>query len=206
MFYKYFSHNKYLERYYDKNCRNFQDSPKASGWYSRHSQDLRFLAATLIEDLNDQNILDVGCGQADLLDYLKADNISVKYEGIDLSTEMLKKAKIKFPNEKFNRIDLFDPKFQNTYDYVFASGAFSLKLFNQYSYIKKAITKMFSLAKKGIAFNLLSSYAPELMKNKKVFFYYKPSKILNLCFSVSPHVTLYHNYLANDFTIHMYKN
>ena len=101
----------------------------------------------------------------------------------------------KFLNYKFNR----------QYDYVVASGAFNLKVKNQTQYIQSCIEKLFSVAKKGVAFNLLSERT--LTKNQdKLFWYYSPSEILNLAFVYTPYVGLNHHYLPNDFTVFMFKS
>src|SRR5215213_2125323 len=44
-------------------------------WASPQTQAVRFAALTRIVDLNGKSLLDVGCGRADLLDFLLAQNV-----------------------------------------------------------------------------------------------------------------------------------
>ncbi len=106
---------------------------------------------------------------------------------------------------KFFKQDFCSTDFFKTYDYIFASGPFNHRLSDNIRYIEFVIEKMWLLAKKGVAFNLLSENAPLDYRFSKAFFYYSPSKILEFCFKYTKKVMLNHSYAKHDFTIFMYK-
>ena len=69
--------------------------------------------------------------------------------------------------------------------------------------MKKTISRMFSVSKKGIAFNTLSQWADSKTGNE---FYASPAETLEFCHTLSPYVVLRHDYHPADFTIFIYKN
>lgn len=195
-----------MTRYYDQACRRFSSSYKAVGWYSVQTQCARFEVASLMADWHEKSLLDVGCGQGDLLGYLHDQAIFPHYEGIDLSANMLEKARQKFPQAIFFQQDILEPGFEKQYDYCVASGPFNHRLrISQDRYIQSAITSMFRLAKLGIVFNLLSDKTPESEQDDSQFFYYSSKKIEKFCLTLSPKVEIKEGYLPNDFTVYLYK-
>ncbi len=199
----------HLKQYYDRLCQTYLYSHKAVGWESEWSQRIRFEIFLLIGNIEDSHILDVGCGLGDFLGFLNQENIPIRYTGVDLSPSMIHFAQKRFPADRFIMDDFekLAPTHEITppFDYVFASGTFNLKVEKQSQYIEHAICTLFSLARKGIAFNLLSAYGPSRKKNPKIFYYYDPNAILRYCFTLTPYVELKHHYLPHDFSIMMYK-
>jgi len=118
---------------------------------------------------------------------------------------MLGLAQKNFPEAKFRLVDFLSSDFYEFFDYLFVSGSFNHKIEDNLIYIRFAIEKMLLLAKKGVAFNLLSSYSPLDLKDTNSFFYYQPEEILKICLKYTKKVQLIHHYLPNDFTIYMYK-
>lgn len=64
-------------------------------------------------------LLDAGCGNGRLINWLRKKNFQGKYLGIDSSEGLLEKAKQNFPKEKFQKIDLLDFKELESFDLVF---------------------------------------------------------------------------------------
>lgn len=86
------------------------------------------------------SILDIGCGNGVLYDYLHKNLAdSLLYSGIDISENAVEIAKSKFPSAKFNKVD---------YDYAAVTGRFDVVVFNEtlYYFIKpmKTLAKAFS--------------------------------------------------------------
>jgi SAM-dependent methyltransferase len=194
-----------IKQYYDKKCDQWGDSPHALGWYSRHSQDLRFLMLSLMTDLSDKSVLDVGCGQGDLLTYFDKQEIPVHYEGLDISKNMVTHAQKRHPKGRFKVGEFLSTKLKTEPDIIVGSGLFSYKVSQQNTFLKNSIKKMFDHCVDGIAFNCLSNKAPEKMKDSDCFHYYDPNEVLAFCFTLSPYVTLNHSYLPHDFTVYIYK-
>lgn len=193
-----------LVDFYKQNYEFYGDSIQALAWYNRETQEKRFSILTSFWDIRNSSILDVGAGLGDFWLYLKDNNIDVKYTGIDIFPDFVQKAKYKYPGEaSFMYMEL--DEVADSYDYVFASGTFNHKCQNNDRYIRGEIDKMFNIALKGIAFNLLSEYTPYEMKDNKIFYYYNPEKIFEYCKKLTQNVTLKHDYLPNDFTIALSK-
>jgi hypothetical protein len=109
-------------------------------------------------------IEDLGAGVCDLYDYLRTQGLdrTVTYSATEIVQEMVDCARAKYPAlEILNRnfLDLTDEK---RYDFVVLSGA--LNLLGGVGEVEwkrmcfTLIEKMFSSARKGIAFNFLTSY------------------------------------------------
>ena len=178
-------------------------SPAVVGWSSTETQALRFQVLSEIADLTGLSVLDVGCGVGDLFGYLKDTKRTVDYTGIDLHQGMIVHAKRKFPQATFLHQSM--DQLETTYDYVMVSGAFNLRLSDNEQYIERMIKQVFSLAKKGVAFNLLSRYAPYDLVYPDLF-YYDPGKIFAICKRMASRVTVRHDYLSNDFSVYVYKD
>ena len=99
-------------------------SPQALYWANKEVQEIRFDVLLGCGVSNGDSVLDVGCGFADLYDYMKMNGITTQYTGIDLSPDMINAAKERLPHLTFFQGDLFDldPP-EKSYDWVLLSGA-----------------------------------------------------------------------------------
>ena len=190
-------------RFFDSTLRDHPaSSPAVVGWSTVETQALRFEVLTQIADLGGSRVLDVGCGVGDLLGYLQANLKNVEYVGIDVHPQMIAHAIRKFPKGTFVHQSL--DQVQDLSDFVLVSGAFNLRVSDNEHYLQRMIKLAYSLAKKGVAFNLLSRYAPyELIYSD--LYYYDPAIVFAYCKNMASRVTLRHDYLSNDFSIYMYK-
>lgn len=176
---------------------------QALDWGNPKSQELRFAILQAIGKLNEASILDVGCGTADFLCYLQKRNINVKYTGYDITPAMVEYARHRFPNVNLEVRDLLtETDTLSRFDYVLASGIFYLRKLEPMIYLETMIHRMFSLCRYGVAFNTLSSLAPQKTANE---FYADPAEVLAICLKVTPQVVLRHDYLPHDFTVYLYK-
>ena len=138
--------------------------PRINGWPSVTEQELCFSGLLWLYK-STQSVLDVGCGRADLYEFLSAiyPNKEINYTGIDYNPNILQIAERKYPklrNQLINSDILsYDTELINyDYDWVFASGIFNLQEHSdQIEYTKLVIDKMVELAKVGVAFNLLTA-------------------------------------------------
>ncbi len=178
------------------------DSSEVIGWSSKDTQLIRFNVLTQIADISLSSVLDVGCGVGDFLPFLNENFSAVSYQGIDLHPKMVQLAYKKYPDGSFAELEL--QNCNRLYDYVFVSGAFNLLVEDNLRYITDQITCLDRVAKKGIAFNLLSSYANSDERYPSLY-YYNPLEIFALCKNRYERVILRHDYLDNDFTIYIYK-
>lgn len=122
--------------------------------------------------------LDVGCGTGDLSFFLRERGVS-SYLGIDIYQPALDDAQRKYPTEDFRNIDILSETVVDKFDYVFCSGALSVRLkSDNYAFIEGAISKMIDMARAGVAFNLL---VDEYGASDRDLFYYSLSRIIAIC-------------------------
>ena len=200
--------SKITKSYYENTLEVYGNNFKGMNWASSKSQYLRFEQLCKIGSLKDRSLHDLGCGNAELLVFLKKNKIKFKsYLGTDLSSNMIKLCNKKFSFEKktsFKTIN--NQKFKMT-DYVLASGIFNIK--NNISsaawkiYVFNTILKMFKFSKKGIAFNLMTFDTTYREKN---IFYMSIDEILKfLRKKVSKKIIINHSYDLWEYTVFVYK-
>jgi len=212
-----------VQDYYSKCLAEHGSGPLAVGWGSKESQELRF--KVLVEVcghpacLQGCTIADVGCGTGDLYQYLLDQRLqSLSYTGYESNGEAVKVAQLRFgagqeggSSARFYRSNLLDRvqipgRLSATWDYVFASGLFTFSNCRQFEVL---IGWLYAQAKKVLAFNVLSSWAPE---HRVGHFYLEPSRALALAARIQREVDggpgrilLRHDYLPHDMTVYMYR-
>lgn len=203
--------NKIVEdvsKYYSEKLQTFGATPKGVDWNSVESQETRFnqLSSIINSPGQEFSILDYGCGYGSMYAYLKnkfSENFS--FHGYDISEEMTSKAKEIYGNDSstewFTQIDPSSTKV----DYVIASGIFNVRLnhSNQdwQAYILDTLQQFNSLATKGFAFNMLTSYSDkEYMRD--YLYYAEPFFFFDYCKkNFSKYVAVLHDYPLYEFTI-----
>ena len=158
---------------------------------------------TDILPLKGKTMLDIGCGFADFADYLAAEGHDVQYTGYDLCPQMIENAKKRRPDLTLEvRNILFDPP-QKKFDVVTANGIFYLLGDNAPELSRRLISAMFDLANEAVAFNSLSSWTTDQEAGE---YYADPAETLNFCRTLTPWLSLRHDYHHRDFTVFMYKD
>lgn len=201
---------KIKREYEDHLLKHNLNSPEAVHWVGKDKTWLRFKILTEIDDLNDKRMLDFGCGNSLLLDFLKENNITCEYFGWDISEKMIKAAKKRHPRATFKVINVFKDdlkKFNNFFDYVLISGVFYIKVDAEQSVHKKwletILLKLWNLCCKGIAVNFMTEYVDWRDDN----LYYCPiDDITSFCVkNLSRSLIIRHDYELWEFTVYIYK-
>ena len=142
------------------------NSPELVHFKNMRKTNLRFEILTEIADLNNKKILDFGCGNALLKDFIECNNINCDYYGWDISDKMIEIAKIRHPNDNFKVVDVLNDNlsnFDNYFDFIIISGVFNGKL-NKKSedihkkWVEETLLKLWPLCKNGISINFLTEY------------------------------------------------
>lgn len=189
----------YLAKVFDVSCKSSNAGWEAAAWSSEKNQKFLFeWCISAIGDIKDDTILDVGCGQADLFEYLKENS---NYKGIDISFEMIEAAKRKYPKANVEWTDL--ENFKGEYDWVVAIGPFNLDINygknlsvkeaekSQLNYFAEAIGQMYRLSKKGIVITVLSD---SIAKQRHVgLYYYNTAKVIDVCLRYTNKIMLDHS-------------
>jgi len=178
-------------------------SPRALFWETRAIQRARFKALAEIGVEAGDSLLDVGCGFGDLCSWLVGQGIEVDYTGLDLSPELIEKARTLHARAHFVDGDIFDLKSQpEAFDWVVLSGTLNWQLDDGGDYARRVIRRMYELCRKGVAFNMLNAdYWKKRPLHGLVAF--DPDEMLAFCTQIIPDCTCRTDYLDNDFTIYM---
>ncbi len=198
---------KDLKSYWDANAEKHGDSPQALDWGSRTSQVKRFEVLCDILPLSKPfTVLDVGCGLGDLQELMaKWFKQPFTYTGVDISPKMIELAREKYPGVNFKVHDMAKPLW-TLFDYVLLSGTLNKRIADkaeQYEWALNVLKECWDHSEKGMAFNMLSTYADHTAPDD---FQYQPSKILEFCMGLSRWVKLDHTYMPHDFTVFLWRN
>lgn len=197
---------QYWSEYYDEKCDHYGEGHQALGWRSRETQRLRYQQIHSLIANHTVSILDVGCGQGDLLTFLKENGWRGTYKGIDLSKKMIQLAKQRFSNTPFEVSSLANIGISHQSDIVVAFGTFSLRdVEGRSPKLGTQMKKMFQLAKKTVVINTLSTFAPEAKTENSRFAYYDPMQVLSLALSITSKVSIKHGTLPNDLTVFLHR-
>lgn len=177
-------------------------SHKALNWGSREGQYLRFKILAEIGVLEGKRILDVGCGLGDLAEWLAQNNILTDYTGIDITPGLLARARKNYPGLKFVEGSILDEALLigQQFDFVFASGIFYSYKIGGDAWLRRAVSRMWGLCNEGIAFNSLSAWADTYDIDE---YYADPPSTVEFCRTLTPRVTMRHDYHPRDFTIYL---
>jgi cyclopropane fatty-acyl-phospholipid synthase-like methyltransferase len=108
------------------------------------------------------SLLDFGCGASHLLEYILQRGLrNLEYSGLDLSEKFLDLSRRKFPHITYYNLDLLgDHDLLPDFDYVVLNGVFNYKgeisFDEMLEYSQNVISRAFSKARKGMAFNVMS--------------------------------------------------
>jgi 2-polyprenyl-3-methyl-5-hydroxy-6-metoxy-1,4-benzoquinol methylase len=194
--------SKRISDYYTSALKRFgKDDPRSVHWSNSEDQIIRYEILLQVGKLSNTSVLDVGCGFGILYRLFLQKEIPVDYTGIDIIPDFIQTTKEKFPGAKFEVNDIFD--IDQKFDYVLASGALSFKVDNNEMYYREMIKKMYSLCKKGIAFNMLDR---SVHVDNETYASYSPQEIGDFCKTFSNNVQIVTGYLPQDFTVYVYRN
>lgn len=178
-------------------------SPRALFWESRGVQWARFKALSEIGMAAGDSVLDVGCGFGDLRGWLLSHDLSVEYTGLDLSPELIAKAKSIHASKAFVAGDIFDFDVEaQSFDWVVLSGTLNWQLNDGGDYARRVIARMYELCRKGVAFNMLNA---NYWKGRSLLELtaFDPDEVLRFCKEIAPDSSCRTDYLDNDFTVYM---
>ncbi len=176
--------------------------PNALYWSSREIQEIRFKILAEIGIQSGDSVLDVGCGFADFKSWVEQQGRPVQYAGVDLSPDLIYTAQEKHPEVQLMCGELFDFHFEPRFvDWVILSGALNEQLHDESAYAFRVIERMYSLCRKGVAFNMLDArYLVAHDLHSQI-----PERVLDFCRVLCPSCELHDEYLNNDFSIYMRK-
>jgi hypothetical protein len=202
---------RYTKRYEElgKNIRTL-------GWGSRDQQLHRFYQTLFACDLHNKSLLDIGCGFADYLSFLKGRQITPShYTGWDLNPNFIKECQsLKETNTTFDVVDISQNQLSSKKENFDIGVMLGLLNFNlgdsetNLNFSQTLIMNAYSLVKEVLIVDFLSTkFCPDYPKEDFVF-YHNPSQMLDFALTISTNVILKHNYLPipqKEFMLFIYK-
>jgi SAM-dependent methyltransferase len=191
-----------LISFYNLHYKKFGERPEALRWTPQGQLRRYHTFLEIAPDLNNQRILDYGCGMADFYKFLKRRGIPVQYTGVDINEQFINVAKKKYPECTFRVMNIDDDDLEGFYDYIFICGVFNLNVPGVQDDLRNALIALFKHCNKGLALNALSSHTP--VKDVELNFTSPEEMVRFAIENLSPSVVLRHDRLPNDFTLFVY--
>jgi len=200
---------KNLYRYYEKCFEEHGDSCLGVDWPNASDLKNRFdIMLQVNRDSRAATVLDFGCGNALLYSHLQDINTeNIDYVGVDISKKFIDFCKTKHPDVQFHCIDITTHNLEVQFDYAICNGTFTEKLdltFDEmFEFFSKSISVLFEKARRGIAFNLMSSH----VDYERADLFHVPHDLLAryIVENLSRHYVIRNDYGLYEYTVYVYK-
>ncbi len=182
---------------YNNRFKQYGNSSASLGWQSGH-QDIRFSILLSHWDLNQQKIMDFGCGFGDMYGFLRNHKIDANYIGYDINTSLINMGQNKYPEAQLICRDFLSNPKNDKFDYIFSSGVHNIPLEDNNAFMEKTFKIFDSSSRKGFALNFISDRVDYKDKDLN---YTNPIDVLELAYTYSRKITLRNDYMPFEFTI-----
>jgi SAM-dependent methyltransferase len=194
-----------IRQHYERRVNGTRPGYDILDWSSREAQNIRFdvLVQTMQRELagaSTPSLLDVGCGMADLAAYLEDGEVDVAYTGADITFKVVREALRRAPSRRLLLADVFSaaPFGAESFDVLFCSGVFNLKLGNNDDFVVRAVRAMIPLAREMVVVNMLHRRTATKYVHCH---YFDPDEIASRISRPGLDVRVIDDYLENDFTV-----
>ncbi|HWW62936.1 MAG TPA: class I SAM-dependent methyltransferase [Thermoanaerobaculia bacterium] len=188
-----------IARYESRLARHGR-TPEALGWGKSGKQEIRFavLAAAAIAQ-PESSVLDVGCGFADLYDFLVAHGWRGRYTGVDLVPGLLEVARDRHPQLELRELDITTAQL-GAHDFVIGSGIANTALqhVDELAHVETLIAAMFAHANAMVAIDFLSTWVDFIREGA---WHTDPAWALATAHKLTRRVALRHDYLPYEFAL-----
>ena len=123
-----------------------------------------------------------------------------EYTGTDINPNFINQCKKLYPERNFFTNNLFNEDLpKDNYDIALMVGMLSYKFksFDNNHFIKEVINKAFSSVKETLIFDMQSSVTNPDYPTADHIHYQNPGEILDFALSLTPYVTIKHDYMPN---------
>ncbi|MEQ9187353.1 MAG: class I SAM-dependent methyltransferase [Cryomorphaceae bacterium] len=200
-----------LKKHYEKKLKEFGPNARGMDWPNEVDLRKRFkVLSDVIGTQDAYSLLDLGCGVGLLIDHLKKAGqlSSCTYLGADISEQMIEYSRELHPGHNFEVRDILKAPYEtNSFDYVIMNGLLTEKQeMTQHEMVEFAqaiLTEAFGYAKKGIAFNIMSSHVD--WKRDDLFHWELDALVAFLVKSCSRHIRIHMDYGLYEYTVHVMK-
>lgn len=198
-------------RHYEECFHREGDTHKGVDWPNYNDAILRHrVMSGVFRDQENISVLDIGCGLAHYLDYLKIyeSKKNIKYAGLDISEKFIAHCKQKHPEISFIQQDILLNPVNIKVDFCIINGLFTVKrdipddIF--FSFMKDMIKTSFGLCNKGIAFNVMSKNVD--WEREDLFHLSLDEVTAFLCKEISRNFIIRNDYGLYEYTVYIYRN
>ena len=204
-----------IVQHYEQCLAQHGDSHLGVDWPKKEDADTRYrvmLDVARFDPAPPDNavpsLLDFGCGAAHLWSYMLQQGFQHwKYAGLDLSEKFVALCREKFPEARFYCGDVLQQDIAiETVDYLIMNGVFtekrSLSFDEMLAYAQQLLTTVFPLAKRGIAFNVMSKQVDW----ERDDLFHLPMDMLAqfLTKTLSRHFIVRNDYGLYEYTVYLY--
>ncbi len=184
-------------RYYNEVVERHGVSAQGVHWNSQETQYKRFeILLEMIDITEEERVVDVGCGFADLYLYMQEKSIAARsYVGLEIMKSMVVEARKRVPCEIKTCDVLYDPLPKA--DYYICSGAMNILTRDE---TQLFIKRCFEMSEKGFVFNMLQGEDESMVYN-----YFRPKEIEVIAKELGATFRMKKGYLPRDFTVFLKK-
>lgn len=206
--------NSEIQNHYKILFETYGDNIESTQQKDREQQNNRFSVFLRNPYIgNNDRVADFGCGLGDLYNFFKQNELNVKYHGYDFVPEIIENNNKKFQLDsdvKFSFLNIENiDDFPTNYDWGIISGVFNNKREDSIKFYQSVIKTMYLNSKKGVMFNMLTTYVDYYDENLD---YFDPKNVFDFCKKeLGAKVALINDYEVNknvipfEFTIFVNK-
>jgi SAM-dependent methyltransferase len=195
-----------IRRHYEPRVDPQRENYEILDWGTREGQLARFrvladaLRRELAEDPVVPTLVDVGCGMTDLADYLREQELGVRYVGVDLTLAVIQEALRRYPGRRLVQGDVFtaSPFQPGSIDVSYCSGVFNLQLGNNRQFVLNAVPALLAQSRRLVVVNML--HIRTRVKYPHCC-YLDPDDIAPSLAPFAERIEIVDDYLENDFTL-----
>jgi len=189
---------RYSRRYHDLGYH-----VRTLGWGTTEQQRHRFaMTLTLVLDLTGAEVVDFGCGFGDYYDFLQEAGVPLKsYLGLDINPDLLTEARRRHAGESrtaFAAMDLTEDQDGEPFgDVGVMLGVLNFNWKDAYdneAYSQRLITRAFTRVRHALVVDFLSARLSPDYPREDFVYYHEPTRLLDFALSLTPDVTLKHDY------------
>ena len=209
--------NLYLKiaNYYNKAFNEHGNTPKGLAWDNQKNLDKRYevmhdLVKYPIPATPSTTILDFGCGYGGFYKWLKEHEKNIKYTGIDINKDLVKKARELYSEGCFYEEDILNTENFNSlqkFDYVICNGTFTVKdtltQEEMTTFMCSVLEKLWIKTNEGIAFNVMSKLVD--WERNDLFHVSMDQLCQWLVDNLSRNFIIKNDYGLYEYTIYVYK-
>ena len=201
-------------RHYEECYKKYGDSNRGVDWPNEKDTLKRYQVMLELIKFDtyrkeEPTLLDFGCGLGHMYDFIKKNQINVKYAGLDISEIFVKKCREKYPLNQFYKTDLIKDKDGSIpqFDYIVMNGVLTEKRELLYDemllYFKELIKKVYQNCNRGIAFNVMSKDVDW----ERDDLFHLPLNVLSefLTKEVTRDFIIRYDYGLYEYTVYVYK-